>query len=151
MYIGVVFIFVHVFGFGVLCESFHAYWVLLIVQMSITPYVSFADGASRSTRNLSSTTRVIYDPAGELIDLQGICLGRTTNNVTEYSVVIELLTEASNLGISALLVNLDSQLVVLQLNNHYSVRNLHILRLYLHIRLLEDILILLHINIFLDE
>ena len=42
-----------------------------------------------------------------------------------------------NLGIRALLVNLDSQLVVLQLNNHYSVRNLYILRFYLCIRLLE--------------
>ena len=76
--------------------------------MSITTYVGFADGASRSTRNLSLAAWVIYDPAGGLIDLQGICLGRTTNNVTEYSTVIELLTEAINLGIRALLVNLDS-------------------------------------------
>ena len=105
--------------------------------MSITPYVGFADGASRSARNLSSAAWVIYDPAGELIDLQGICLGRATNNVVEYSVVIELLTEAINLGIRALLVNLDSQLLVLQLNSHYSVRNPHILRFYLRIRLLE--------------
>ena len=137
MYIGVVFIFVHVFWFGVLCERFLAYWVLLILQMSITPYVGFVDGASRSTRNLSSAAWVIYDPAGELIDLQGICLGQTTNNVAEYSIVLELLTEAINLDIRALIVNLDSQLVVLQLNNHYLVRNPHILRLYLRIRLLE--------------
>ena len=137
MYIGVFLIFVHVFGFGVLCENFPAYWVLLIVQMSITPYVDFVDGASCITRNLSSTAWVIYDPASELIDLQGICLGRTTKNVAKYNAVIELLTEAINLSIRALLVNLDSQLVILQLNNHYSVRNLHILRLYLCIHLLE--------------
>ena len=104
--------------------------------MSITPYVGFADGASRSTRNLSSEAWVIYDPIGELIDLQDICLGQTTNNVTEYSAILELLTEAVNLGIRALLVNLDSQLVFLQLNGHYSVRNLCISRLYLHIHLL---------------
>ena len=87
--------------------------------MSITPYVSFVDGASRSTRNLSSVAWVIYDPAGELIQMQGICLGRTTNNVVEYSAIIELLTEAINLDIRAFLVNLDSQLVVLQLNSNY--------------------------------
>ena len=58
-------------------------------------------------------------------------------NVTEYSVVLELLTEVVNLGIRALLVNFDSQLVVLQLNGHYSVRNPCILRLYLRIHLLE--------------
>ena len=109
----------------------------LFVQMSITPYVGFADGASRSTRNFSSTVWVIYDPVGELIELQGICLGRTTKNVVEYSVVLELLTEAINLGIRALLVNLDSQLVVLQLNGNFSVGNPYILRLRLCIRLLE--------------
>ena len=83
--------------------------------MSGAPYVGFADGACRSTRNLSSVAWVIYDPHGELIDLQGVCLGRTTNNVAEYSAVIELLAEAINLGIHALVVNLDSQ-VIHQLN-----------------------------------
>ena len=105
--------------------------------MSGTPYVGFADGACRSTRNLSSAAWVIYDPHGELIDLQGVCLGRTTNNVAEYGAVIELLAKAVNLGIRALVVNLDSQLVVHQLNRQYSVRDHRILRLYLRVRLLE--------------
>ena len=47
------------------------------------PYVGFVDGAYRSTRNLSSVAWVIYDPHGELVDLQGVCLGCTTNNVVE--------------------------------------------------------------------
>lgn len=105
--------------------------------MSDAPYVGFADGACRSTRNFSSAAWVIYDPHGELIDLQGVCLGRTTNNVAEYSAVIELLAEAVNLSIRALMVNLDSQLVVHHLNGRYSVRDHHILRLYLRVRLLE--------------
>ena len=98
--------------------------------MSSSPYVGFVDGACRSTCNLSSAAWAIYDPHGELLDLQGMCLGRTTNNVTEYCVVIELLVEAINLGIRALVVNLDSQLVVHQLNGRYSVRDHRILRLY---------------------
>ena len=77
---------------GVLCKHLSADRVFLVVQMSIHPFVGFADGASRSTRNLSSAAWVIYDPAGELIDLQGVCLGRTTNNIAEYSAVLELLT-----------------------------------------------------------
>lgn len=109
----------------------------LLVQMSNTPYIGFTDGACRSTRNLSSTAWVIYDPHGALIDLQGVCLGRTTNNVAKDCAVIELLTKAINLGIRALAVNLDSQLVVLQLNRNYSVRDHHIIRLYLRVRLLE--------------
>ena len=105
--------------------------------MSVAPYVGFTDGAYHSTRNLSSAAWVIYDPHGELIDFQGVCLGRTTNNVAEYCVVIELLAKAINFGIRALVVNLDSQLVVHQLNGQYSIRNHHILRLYLRVRLLE--------------
>lgn len=105
--------------------------------MSSSPYVGFADGACRSTCNLSSTAWAIYDPHGELIDFQGVFLGCTTNNVTEYSIVIELLAEAVDLCIHALVVNLDSQLVVHQLNRRYSVRDQRILRLYLHVILLE--------------
>ena len=108
---------------GVRCKHLSADRVFLIVQMSITPFVGFMDGASRSTRNLSSAAWVIYDPTGELVNLQGVCLEPTTNHVAEYSVVLELLTKAFNLEIHALLVYLDSQLVVLQLNGHYSVRN----------------------------
>ena len=110
---------------------------LLLVQMSSAPYVGFTDGACCSTCNLSSAAWAIYDPHGELIDLQGFYLGRTTNNVSEYSVVIELLAEAVDLGIRAMMVNLDSQLVVHQLNGRYSVRDQRILRLYLRVRLLE--------------
>jgi len=105
--------------------------------MFVAPHVGFFDGACRSTRNLSSVAWAIYNPNGDLIDLQGIFLGRTTNNIVEYSAVIKLLSEAITLGIRELVVNLDSQLVVLQLNRKYSVRNPQILRMYLRIRLLE--------------
>ena len=63
--------------FGLVCFAsvFLLIGSFIIVQMSITPYVGFADGASCSTRNLSSAASVIYDLAGKLIGLQGICLG----------------------------------------------------------------------------
>ena len=64
-------------------------------------------------------------------------LGRVTNNIAEYSVVIELLVDAILLGICHLVVRLDSQLVVLQLYNVYSIRSPTLLRVYLRIRLLE--------------
>lgn len=116
---------VHDFIFLSWCVSvIAAYCVFLLLgQMSGSPYIGFADGASRSTHNLSSTAWVIYDPHGVLVDLQGVCLGCTTNNVAEYSDVIELLGKAINLGIRTLVVNLDSQLVVHQLNGRYSVRD----------------------------
>ena len=85
------------------------------------PYIGFTNGASRSTQNLASAAWAIYAPTNELISLRGICLGRATNNITEYSAVVELLVDAISLGIRHLVVRLDSQLVVLQLSNVYYI------------------------------
>jgi ribonuclease HI len=64
----------------------------------------------------------------ELISLRGVCLGRATNNIAEYSAVIELLVDAISLGIRRLVVRLDSQLVVLQLSNVYSIRSPYVIK-----------------------
>jgi ribonuclease HI len=101
------------------------------------PYIGFADGASRSTRNLASAAWAIYAPTNELIFLRGVCHGRATNNITEYSAIIELLVDAISLGIRHLVVRLESQLVVLQLSNVYSIQSPTLLRVYLRIHLLE--------------
>lgn len=81
--------------------------------MSSNHYVSIADGACHSTRNLSFIALASYDSNGELVKLQGICLGWTTNNHIEYSAVIELLSKAISLGIRELILKLDSQPIVL--------------------------------------
>jgi ribonuclease HI len=104
---------------------------------SSLPYIGFADGASRSTQNLASTAWAIYTPTNELVSLRGVCLGRATNNIAEYSIIIELLVDSISLGICHLVVRLDSQLVVLQLSNVYTIRSPTLLRVYLRIRLLE--------------
>jgi ribonuclease HI len=104
---------------------------------SSLPYIGFADGASHSTRNLASAAWAIYAPTNELVSLRGVCLGRATNNIAEYNAIIELLVDAISLGIRHLVVRLDSQLVVLQLSNIYSIRSPTLLRVYLRICLLE--------------
>jgi ribonuclease HI len=88
---------------------------------SSLPYIGFADGASHSTQNLASAVWANYAPTNELVSLRGVCLGHATNNIAEYSAVIELLVDAISLGIRHLVVRLDSQLVVLQLSNIYSI------------------------------
>jgi ribonuclease HI len=60
-------------------------------------------------------------PTNELISLQGVCLNYVTNNIAEYSVVIELLIDVILLDIRHLVIRLDSQLVVLQLSNVYAI------------------------------
>jgi ribonuclease HI len=100
-------------------------------------YLGFADGASHHTQNLASTAWVVYSPEGLLVSSGGICLGPSTNNVAEYSIVIELLRDAISHGILSLEVHLDSQLVVCQLNGRYHVRDPTLLHRFLWVHLLE--------------
>jgi ribonuclease HI len=53
--------------------------------------------------------------------------------VEEYHAIIGLLTKASSLGISHLIINLDSQLVVCQLNQVYAIHNPAMLHLHLRV------------------
>jgi ribonuclease HI len=75
-------------------------------------YVGFAESASRHTQRFSSTSWVIFTPTIHLLSFGGVCLGEETNNVVEYSVVIELLCDVLSHGISHIRVHLDAQLVV---------------------------------------
>ena len=57
-------------------------------------------------------------------------IGKTTNNVAEYSALIAGLEEAHRLGARRVRVFSDSQLLVKQLKGEYRVRKDHLLRLY---------------------
>jgi ribonuclease HI len=72
------------------------------------PHIGFADGASRSTQNLTSTAWAIYAPINELITLRGVCPDRATNNIAEYNTIIELLIDVISLDIRHLILQLDS-------------------------------------------
>jgi ribonuclease HI len=74
------------------------------MSTSSLPYIGFIDGASHSTENLNSVAWEVYAPTNEIINLQGVCLGRATNNITEYNAVIQLLTDAISLGIRHFIV-----------------------------------------------
>ena len=89
--------------------------------MFLQTYIGFADGSFRSTQSISFATWVIYSPSDELVSMHGVSLGQTTNNIAEYSAVIELLSESISFGIRSLIVRLDSELVVLQLNRVYAM------------------------------
>src|SRR6202020_695154 len=107
------------------------------MSMPLQTIICYAYGAFCCTRNISSVAWVIYSPSDELVSMHGVSLGQTTNNIAEYSAVIELLSESISFGIRSLIVRLDSELVVLQLNRFYAIRNPVLLRLFLRVRLLE--------------
>ena len=71
-------------------------------------HTRFANGASHHTLNLASVAWVIYKPSGQLLSFGSTCLGPSTNNITEYSAIIELLLDSISHGIQCLVVDLDS-------------------------------------------
>jgi ribonuclease HI len=81
------------------------------------------DGASRGNPGPSAIGVIIHLPSGEELYSIGKKIGRATNNVAEYRAVIEGLKIARELGIQAVTVRLDSELVVKQLTGAYRIRN----------------------------
>ena len=77
----------------------HFFW-----QMSreSSTFIGFADGAIHHTQHLASVAWVIYTPMGHVLSLGGVCLQPSSNNVAEYSAVIELLRDAISHGILSL-------------------------------------------------
>ena len=89
--------------------SFRFFWKM---SMEYSTYIGFADGASCHTQHSASTAWVIYTPMGQVLSSRGVCLRPSSNNVSKYSVVIELLWDSISHGILSLEVRLDSELVV---------------------------------------
>ena len=57
-------------------------------------------------------------------------LGKTTNNVAEYTAVIQGLKRAAELGASQVLLRSDSQLLIFQLTGKYRVKSPHLALLH---------------------
>jgi ribonuclease HI len=57
-------------------------------------------------------------------------IGETTNNVAEYTALIEGLKKALSLGIRKIRISLDSELIVKQLNGVYRVKNAGLIPLF---------------------
>ena len=120
-------------------EAFSLYTVWFTWQISSTPqfYIGYADGMNRSSQHAASAAWVIFNSSNEFIDVGGIFLGHATNNLAEYEAVIALMSNASTLGICSLVVQLDSELIILQLTSHYTVRHPVLFQKYLRVHFLE--------------
>jgi ribonuclease HI len=103
----------------------------------LTYHIGYVDGASHWTQNLASVAWALYTPSHEMIHSSGIYLGSATNNQAEYTAIIGLLADTQHHHIRHLSIFLDSQLVILQLNNVYRVRDPCLFRKYLQVRLLS--------------
>ena len=92
----------------------------------------FSDGTSFWTQNLASLAWDIYLPSQMLLHSSGVCIGLTTNNHIEYTMVTELLIDVTHIQIKHLNVHLDSQILIPRSDNKF-VDNISNEVLYLHL------------------
>jgi ribonuclease HI len=99
------------------------------------------DGASSGNPGRAGIGAVIRIPEG-LAKQLGIeedyrisrYIGETTNNVAEYTALIEGLKKARSLGIKKIKVFLDSELIVKQIKGIYRVKNANLIPLFEQVR-----------------
>lgn len=80
------------------------------------------DGGARGNPGPAGTGVVIKDESQEIIYQHGGYIGEATNNVAEYKALIKALEEAKNLGGTDLQVNMDSELIVKQMQGLYKIK-----------------------------
>ena len=83
----------------------------------------FADGAARGNPGPAAYGFVLDTPDGTSLAECGERIGVATNNVAEYRGLIAGLERALALGVRAIDVRMDSELVVRQIDGAYRVRH----------------------------
>jgi len=102
------------------------------------------DGGARGNPGPAAIGVSITDESGRELAGFGKRIGETTNNVAEYTAVIEalkhlkIMIEEMSLHVDALNFLLDSQLVVNQLNGLFRVKNSNLRGLLTAVRILES-------------
>ena len=86
----------------------------------ITVYI---DGGSRGNPGPAAAGFVLTDAAGTKLCAKAFFLGRTTNNVAEYTAILKALEAAEQAGAKDLTVLSDSELLVRQVNGEYKVKS----------------------------
>jgi ribonuclease HI len=90
----------------------------------------YVDGCSIGNPGHSGIGVVLEAPSGDVLWELGEYIGKTTNNVAEYRALLRGLSEALQLGVTAVSVFTDSELLVKQLRGEYRVRAPHLKPLY---------------------
>jgi ribonuclease HI len=85
--------------------------------------IAYSDGASRGNPGPASIGGLVVDEAGNELAAISRAIGRGTNNEAEYRAAIAAVEAALALGATNVELRMDSELVVLQFNGRYRVRN----------------------------
>lgn len=81
------------------------------------------DGGARGNPGPAGIGAVLFDPDGNVIGELARGIGSATNNVAEYTALVEGLELALRKGVTKLEVFMDSQLVVSQVKGEWKIKN----------------------------
>lgn len=84
--------------------------------------IIFTDGGARGNPGPAGIGVVITDQQGNIVKTFNKYIGEATNNVAEYKALILALEEAKKLQAAELLINMDSELVVRQMQGRYKIK-----------------------------
>jgi ribonuclease HI len=83
----------------------------------------FTDGGARGNPGPAASAYVLEAEDGTVLEARGRAIGVATNNVAEYSALVDGLRRAAELGVGELEVVSDSELLVKQMRGEYRVKN----------------------------
>jgi len=95
----------------------------------ILKIIAWVDGASRGNPGPAGYGVFMKTENGDIIEIAGY-LGKTTNNVAEYSGLLEALEVAKNEGASDVEIISDSELLVKQMLGTYRVKHPNLIPLF---------------------
>ena len=88
--------------------------------------IACTDGASRGNPGHAAIGIVIKNELGEVVATHKRYLGTTTNNIAEYTALlecIELVRDTETIHCTELVIQTDSELMARQLNGQYKVKD----------------------------
>lgn len=87
--------------------------------------IIYTDGACSGNPGPMGIGFVIYIEDKEIFKFSK-AIGKGTNNIAEYTAVLEGVKKAIEIGAKGIVVRSDSQLVVQQLSGHYRIKEPHL-------------------------
>lgn len=86
--------------------------------------IIYTDGAATPNPGPAAIGVLVLDETGKVVTEISRAIGRATNNRAEYLALIAGLTEALRLGADYIDINMDSELIVRQLEGKYRSKEL---------------------------
>jgi formyltetrahydrofolate-dependent phosphoribosylglycinamide formyltransferase len=95
--------------------------------------VLYTDGASRGNPGPGAAAYILKDTEGDTLGGRAIFIAQTTNNIAEYTAVIEGLKAAYAAGARQVELLSDSELVIRQIHGQYKVKSDNLRELFVQV------------------